>query len=294
MSDDYSYQPEPDTDLYEGSSGGSGSSAAGDAYADPSVSSESEGGSGGDGHDGGASDLPSVDPDHPYALGADPDDTAAPSAPYALDGVPAPAGPHDPVVGDPEAAALHWHQQEAPFSCAVVSQEYVLDRVTGTDHAESDLSSLAERQGWYHPEAGTPMDEMSRILEHHGVPVSTKEGANMDDLRFALADGDHVIVAVDSEELKQRSGGGPEDLEALGYIPGQGADHAVVVTGLDYSDPDAPAVIVNDSGHEDGAGFRVPMTTFYRAWADSGHHMVRAEGTPVAPRTDGGTGGSGE
>ncbi|MEV7168243.1 hypothetical protein AB0O18_00965 [Streptomyces sp. NPDC093224] len=223
-----------------------------------------------------------VDNSGEHGYGLEPqEEEQQPVDPYSGTTDPSNAGPPDPVVGDPETAAAYWHQQEAPFSCAVVAQEYVLDRVTGVDRTEADLSTLADEKGWYHPGSGTRIADMDQLLQHHGVPSTLEFGANMDDLRFALADGDHVIVAVDSDELRP----GPPvadttDLEGVPYIPGQGADHAVVVTALDYSDPDAPAVVLNDSSHPDGAGYRVPMDDFYRAWTDSGHVIIRADGAP--------------
>ncbi|MBQ8015501.1 MAG: hypothetical protein IJ264_04865, partial [Clostridia bacterium] len=58
------------------------------------------------------------------------------------------------------------------------------------------------------------------------------------------------------------------------YAPDDGADHAVQVIGIDYSDPDNPMVILNDSGHPDGCGEMVPLDDFVDAWEDSGCQMI--------------------
>ncbi|MER5869768.1 hypothetical protein [Streptomyces sp. NPDC002044] len=270
------------------------------AYEGPSYTEAPayENGGGASVYDGPSDAVPAA-PADPYRLDDAPDGAPHPDDPYpypydldgpetdpAADGAGTPPGYRegDSVVGDPAAAALYWHEQEQPFSCAVVAQEYVLDRVTGTDRAEADLADLAAEKGWYHPGGGTAIDDMARLLEHHGVTVTARDGADLVDLRDALADGDHVIVPVDSGEILGPEDKSPVDLEGVNRIPGQdGADHVVVVTAVDYSDPSRPVVVLNDSGHPGGAGVRVPMETFYRAWTDSGHHMVRAEGTP---RTD--------
>ncbi|MEH1013119.1 hypothetical protein V6U90_08400 [Micromonospora sp. CPCC 206060] len=217
------------------------------------------------------------DPDDPGGTGpdnGDPDVDAVDQGPADPDRPDHPAGAD--VVGDPDTSAGYWHQQEDTTTCAVAAQEFVLDETTGTDRTEADLVQLATEQGWYIPGGGTPMNEVGNLLEHHGVAVDRQDGANLDDLRFALADRDGVIVAVDSDEIWTPDPADP--LEGYPGVPGQGADHAVQVTGLDYRNPDHPMVILNDPGLPEGAGMRVPMDVFWNAWEDSGRFMVRSAG----------------
>ena len=61
------------------------------------------------------------------------------------------------------------------------------------------------------------------------------------------------------------------------YSPYDGPNHAVQVIGIDYSDPDNPMVILNDSGHPDGCGLEVPMDTFLDAWDDADNMMIICE-----------------
>ncbi|MGK5529772.1 hypothetical protein [Streptomyces sp. URMC 129] len=208
------------------------------------------------------------------------DEAVAADAPEPAATEPEPAG-YDPgaaVVGDPETSATYWHRQDADFSCAVAAQEFVLDEVTGTDRTEAELAVLAEERGWYQPGAGTPLADMANLLEHHGIPVRREEGANLDDVRFALADGDKLLVPVDADEIAAPFHTPASPLADYPTIPGQGPDHAVQVTGLDYTDPAGTWVILNDPGRPDGAGYRVPVEAFWAAWEDSGRYLVRAEG----------------
>ena len=52
------------------------------------------------------------------------------------------------------------------------------------------------------------------------------------------------------------------------------ADHAVEVIGFDYSDPNNPMVILNDSGTPDGCGELVPLDVFVNAWEAGDCQMI--------------------
>jgi hypothetical protein len=185
-------------------------------------------------------------------------------------------GPSPGLVGEPAAGMAPWHMQEQPNSCAVASQEFILDEFTGVDHSEAELRDIAEQNGWFTPENGTPMEHTGKLLAYYGIPTEQVQGASFDQLEDAVADGNGVIVGVDSGEIWNP--GFDEDDQLSDYlgIPGQGADHAVQVIGLDYTDQANPQVILNDSGTPDGQGERVPLATFLDAWEDSGNFMVTA------------------
>ncbi len=175
----------------------------------------------------------------------------------------------DRVIGDPEEAMESWHWQETGSSCAVASQEFVLEQLTGREFDESDLRELAEEQGWYSPEGGTPMDDVGNILEHMGLTVERSQGNSIEDLERCLENGGEVIVGVDSSEIWE---GQDDDF----FGPGMDADHAVQVIGLDYSDPGSPMVILNDPGAANGGGAMLSLDVFMGAWEDSGCFMVEA------------------
>lgn len=175
----------------------------------------------------------------------------------------------DKVIGDPEEAMESWHWQETDSSCAVASQEFVLEQLTGQDFEEAELRELAEENGWYMPEAGTPVDDVGNILEHMGLTVERSQDNSIDDIAQCLQDGGQVIVAVDSSELWE----GVNDDD---FGPGMQADHAVQVIGIDYTDPAEPMVILNDPGASNGGGAQVPLDEFVDAWEDSGCFMVEA------------------
>lgn len=175
----------------------------------------------------------------------------------------------DSVIGNPEEDLDNWHLQETNSSCAVASQEFILEELTGMDFEEGTLRNIAEQNGWYDPNGGTSMEDVGNILEHMGLQVERSYNNDLDDLEECLANGGKIVVGVDSSEIWYR-----EDDDPFG--PGDGADHAIEVIGIDRSNPSQPMVIVNDSGVANGCGAMIPFDIFRDAWEDSGYFMVEA------------------
>lgn len=175
----------------------------------------------------------------------------------------------DGITGAPADAMENWHGQETGSSCAVASQEFVLEQLTGKDFEESDLRELAEENGWYDPNGGTAMEDIGNILEHMGLDVEKSQGNSIADVEHCLENGGAVIVGVDSSEVWE---GMDNDL----FGPGMDADHAVQVIGIDRSNPEQPMVILNDPGAANGGGAMLPLDVFVGAWEDSGCFMVEA------------------
>lgn len=174
----------------------------------------------------------------------------------------------DAVVGDPEESMELWHLQETDSSCAVAAQEFVLEELLDREFTESELRDFAAEKGWY-SESGTPMADVGNILEAFGLKVEKQTGGTVDDIADCLEKGGKVIVGVDADEIWYNT-----DNDIFG--PGDDANHAVEVIGIDNSNPDAPMVILNDSGNPGGCGFLVPRDQFEDAWEDSGYFMVEA------------------
>lgn len=173
----------------------------------------------------------------------------------------------------------HWRRQEAPCSCAIAAQGFVLGEVSGVDHPAAVLVSLARDNGWYHPGGGTSPDDVGRIVEHYGIPVERHLDVPMDRLAAALAAGARVLVAVDTEELEHPGGYDPADpVDHFPGIPGQNPVHAVQVIGIDATEPARATVVLNDPSRADGQGLIVPADVFVEAWGGSGFFMVTAAG----------------
>ena len=118
----------------------------------------------------------------------------------------------------------------------------------------------ATDHGWYAPGQGTTPDNVGNLLELHGVDVTHYQHASQFDLANELAHGHKVIVGVDSESLWHNA--------VL-----HGADHAIVVSGIDTSDPQHVKVVVSDPG-DGSAQASYPLEQFLEAWRGSDFFMV--------------------
>lgn len=177
------------------------------------------------------------------------------------------------IVGNPQADADDWHPQETDFTCAVVAQQTILNQF-GIDVTESQLVYDATINGWL-TDSGTNPADFANLLEYYGIGTHENMNASISDVMAELAQGRKVMVAVDSGEMW-----GTDGLFSDFTDRGMGADHAIVITGVDVSDPDNPLVYVNDSGAPDGAGKAYPMAQFVDAWEDSGCHYVATNDAP--------------
>ena len=185
----------------------------------------------------------------------------------------------DSTIGDPADDMEHWHQQTHDDTCAVVSQEFILNELTGQNFGEDELQQEACDNGWYTPGGGTPLECMGNLLEAHGIPVERETGCSLQDISDKLANGEKVMVAIDAEEIWYPDQVDQDDALANAFgMPGQGVNHAVQVIGIDNSDPNNPMVILNDSGSPNGQGDMVPADRFVDAWDDSNNYMVSTTG----------------
>ena len=198
------------------------------------------------------------------------------------------------VIGTPAADMQYWHYQTFDNTCAVVAQESVLESLTGQHFSEVSLRDEAMAHGWYTPSGGTPVADVGNLLEAHGIPVQQETGASLADIESQLAAGHKVIVGVNGEDIwnNVHPDGGAFPLSSYPGIPGQVADHAVEVIGVDASNPAGPMVILNDSGTPDGRGEEVPADVFEEAWSASGDFMMHTE-NPGAPAAADGAAGPG-
>lgn len=177
-------------------------------------------------------------------------------------------------VGDP----TNPYQQQYIDTCAIKSQQLILNEF-GIPVTEDDCVKYSMEKGWYHNDgSGTTFEDIGKLLTDAGVPCTQSEGANVYDLANQLAQGHKVVVAVDSGELWDNG-----ILDWLkDFFFGNTPDHAVIVAGVDMTDPDNPMVLVTDPGN--GTPTKpYPLDQFMDAWADSECYMVSTDvATPDA------------
>lgn len=216
------------------------------------------------------------DPPHPGASGA-----AHGSAGEALPHF-HPDVPFQTVIGDPAMDMSSWHQQVHYDTCAIASQGFIIESLTGQHISEDALMYEAQQYGWYRQGAGTPLYHVGDLLEAHGISVVRKEGASLADIADQLRQQHKIIVGVNGEDYWYH--GSPNDpLASFPGIPGQQADHAIEVIGINNTQPDHPLVIINDPGVPNGQGLEIPADIFYQAWSTSDYYMVATAGNNSPP-----------
>lgn len=176
------------------------------------------------------------------------------------------ADPED-VCGDPASDMENWECQGNTNRCTLYSQKFVIEELTGQDVDIEQLVDISEENGWFTEETGGNALDMANVLKYYGLDPEMSYHNDIEDIRQCLKDGGKVIVSVDSGEIWY---GETDQL----FCPVDGADHAVQVIGIDYSDPSAPMVILNDSGSPNGCGEMVPLDVFVDAWEDGSCQMI--------------------
>ena len=174
-------------------------------------------------------------------------------------------------------------------TCAIRSQQIIL-RDYGIDMSQEDLIAFAEQNGWFSEKTGTPMGYVGYILESAGIGVHQQLDSTIYDLINELAQGHRVIVGVDSGELwADREGNIGKQLKEFWedlWHGQEGADHALIVAGVEVNpkDPTDVSVILTDPGTGD-LRIEYSLDDFMDAWEDS-HCFMVATNTPAPYQYD--------
>jgi hypothetical protein len=172
--------------------------------------------------------------------------------------------PH--VIGRVEDGHQFGGAQEGEDTCCIRCEEFVLELFTGQDFDEAELVREARENGWHQP-GGSAVEDVGNLLDYHGVATKRYIHASIFNVASELSQGHKVIIGVNSDELWSAH----PVLEHIHHS--LGADHTVVVSGIDTTDPEHVTVIVSDPGTGEAAA-RYPLDTFVSAWADSEFFMV--------------------
>lgn len=179
----------------------------------------------------------------------------------------------DSIIGDvapfPDVMS-HDIIQHQSDTCAIKSQQIILHSF-GVDIPEELLTIEATGKGYYIPGQGSAPSQVGMLLEDHGIGTHTKYHATVYDLAAELAQGHKVIVGVDADELWRPS--------YFNDLFGEQANHALIVTGIDTTNPLDVRVLITDPGTGDVAR-SYPMAQFLDAWHDSSCMMVATDMAP--------------
>lgn len=180
----------------------------------------------------------------------------------------------DRVIGTP---GDEFHQSYAD-TCAIKSQQIILNEF-GIPVTEDQCVQYSYAHGWYTGN-GTSFEDVGNLLNDGGISNHQKYNANVFDLMSELSQGHKVIVGVDANELW-----GDSFSEWLrDFFSGETPNHALIVSGIDTSDPNNIMVYVTDPGNGDH-NKSYPLEQFMDAWKDSTCFMVATD-TPAPSTSD--------
>lgn len=173
-------------------------------------------------------------------------------------------------------------------SCGARAQEIVL-RDYGIMIPKENLIDFATQQGWFDPDpinGGTPKQSLGNLLDTCHIGTTRTENATIYDIIAELRAGHRVIVSVDCDELwiakepnlfkrlhgqvVNRINDGIQNLKGI-----EGANHAIVVAGVNVNPDDPKDITVNiiDSGTGEVC-VEYSFEQFYDAWKDGNCLMV--------------------
>lgn len=174
----------------------------------------------------------------------------------------------DRVIGIP---GDEFHQTYID-SCAIKSQQIILNEF-GVPVTEDQCVQYSYEHGWYDGTgSGTAFANVGNLLTDGGIPNHQQVNADVFDIVNELSQGHKIIVGVDSAELW-----GNSFIEWLrDFYLGDTPDHALIVSGIDTSDPDNIMVYVTDPGNGDH-NKAYPLDQFMDAWKDAQCFMVATD-----------------
>lgn len=178
-----------------------------------------------------------------------------------------PATPLEFVSGTPASDMTVWQCQGETNRCALYSQIFTIEQLTGVKIDVEDFVDKAIQNGCFSENGGTTTLNMDKMLSYYNIDHDMLFDANLEQLEAELNNGNKLIVSVDSGQIWY---GEDNDI----FSPATQADHALQVIGIDYSDSENPMIILNDSGTLSGCGEMVPINVFEDAWAAGDHQMI--------------------
>lgn len=171
------------------------------------------------------------------------------------------------ISGNPAESIEVWEYQGQTNRCALYSEKFVIEELTGQEIDIEEFTDIAKANGWFTEDGGTTFLNMDNMLDYYNIDNEMSFHNSINDIEECLNNGGKVIVSIDSDEIWH---GKDNDI----FAPESGANHAVQVIGIDRTDPNNPMVILNDSGSPYGRGEMVPLEVFEGAWEVGDCQMI--------------------
>lgn len=159
-------------------------------------------------------------------------------------------------------------QDDENNSCAIKAQQLILGDY-GIFVSTSELTRVAQQNGWYIEQKGSPFDFVGELLNFYNIPAVQMRNANVYHLMHELSQGHKIIVGVDDQDLKQSKRWQEFDDKMFG----KEANHVLLVAGIQTKSDGSAQIVLSDPSSPDNPQI-ISMQQFLSAWEDSGYFMV--------------------
>ena len=122
-----------------------------------------------------------------------------------------------------------------------MAQQMVL-RNYGIEVSVEELTELAKKKGWFEEGKGSAFDFVGELLNTYGVEAVQMRNAGIYHIMHELSRGHKIIVGVDNDSAAQEA----ETEESISF---DGAQHVMLVVGIDTTDKEDLKVVVRDPSH---------------------------------------------
>lgn len=150
------------------------------------------------------------------------------------------------------------------MDCAIKAQQMVL-RNYGIEVSVEELTELAKKNGWFEEGKGSAFDFVGELLNTYGVEAVQMRNAGIYHIMHELSQGHKIIVGVDDDLSGQ-----DDTNAAFGF---EGAQHVMLVVGIDTTDKDHLKVVVRDPSYPEKDQV-YDTKDFMQRWNNTGCFMV--------------------
>ncbi|MGP1447172.1 MAG: C39 family peptidase [Candidatus Limimorpha sp.] len=152
------------------------------------------------------------------------------------------------------------------MDCAIKAQQMVLHNY-GIEISMEELTSLAEKKGWFESGKGSAFDFVGELLNLYGVESVQMRNAGIYHIMHELSQGHRIIVGVDSELINRDKNNEQKSLDT------EDQQHVFLVAGIDTSNADDLQVLIKDPSLPEKEQ-RFSAKDFMERWKHTGCFMV--------------------
>lgn len=173
--------------------------------------------------------------------------------------------------GDFEVKSLLWQKRIDIHADSIAVKSVVDSSLYGRTVGQREIIKECTERGLFLPGCGASFDDLIEMMrskfddeEKDDLWADVLSNCSLQELTEYVDSSDEVICWVSMMLM---------DYDGECY-PGLNSDGLIHVIGISFSDTDGDFVIINDVSKDDGAGKRIPLKRFLKAWSTSNYTLV--------------------